>query len=444
MRTRIAFVIGTGLLAACSLLGGPADSLGGTLHPAFVYHFNGDHRDDLADADADGAGGAYLLATTISEAALVRIDASGKERWRAKLAFDASALAPAAGGVYVVGDKRDSSAGGQRAYAAFVEENGRVRWTIETSSAEAASAAPRDSVWDLSAPGDAELWEAAALPSGDAVALGVGPGATVRFLRIDTAGRIVWEQAAPAAYNWMYTGGSVGKIRPYLAAAAGSILAAGAWNAEGASAGLAVYRLEAETGALQAQFTAAPSGASFAGADWNEAAGLLAVAWNSKTSGSGLIVLDSALQPVAQEAVDFHANSGVAWAGGNSVWIAGWKKGGSAFVNRVAAVRIDAAGNGSPQESVWEDARVVDQVKLAAFGGECVLAAAENLSARDDQVDNSRIVLRKCALNSEPLFTFQRGEVYQGDPQLQAFAGGLLLAVHHGSDGPILILFRDG
>jgi hypothetical protein len=428
--------------SACGLAGG--DAVGGTLTPAFIYHFGGDHTDELADAAPDGAGGAYLLAGTLAAGTLVRIDASGKELWRTGVAFGAHSMAATGRGVYVAGDKRDTALKVQRSHIAFVSADGKLQWTSDSPAPSAEPSGPRESVWDLSSAGDSELWKITALPDGDAVAVGVEGQSSVRHLRVDPQGGVLWETSIPALYNWMYTGGTVGKVKPYLAAAEEAVISVGAWDLGEGGADLAAFKIDAKTGRLLAQYSGEHLGSAFSAADLHLPTGKLAVVWNSVGSGSGVVMLDSGLKPVAEEAVEFNAHGGAAWASADSVWVAGWLKGNRQFVNHPVAELLDASGNGSLGQTSWSDARVIDQTDLVMAGGQCILAAAENLSEDDNSVTNSRVVLRRCSGDPEPLFTYQRGQVYQGDPLLKTVDGGFLLAVHHGSEGPILILFHTG
>ncbi|MBN2086625.1 MAG: hypothetical protein JW748_15525 [Anaerolineales bacterium] len=433
--------LGAGVFA-CSFLGG--DAVGGRLTPAFIYRFGGDHTDELADAAPDGAGGAYLLTGYLADGTLVRIDDSGKEVWRTGVAFGAHSMAVTARGVYVAGDKRDAAQKVQRSHIAFVSTGGELQWTSDSPAPSAESAGRRDSVWDLSSAGDSKLWKITALPGGDAVAVGVEGESSVRHLRVDPQGGILWETSFSASHNWMYTGGTAGKVKPYLAAFEEAVISVGAWNSGAGGAELAAFKLDANTGRILAQYSGEQSGSAFSAADLHLPTGKLAVVWNSVSSGSGLVVLDSGLKPVAKEAMEFHAYGGAAWASADSVWVAGWQKGSRQFVNHPAAERLDASGNGSLEHNSWNDSRVIDQTDLVMAGGLCVLAAAENLSEHDNSVNNSRVVLRRCSGDPEPLFIYQRGQVYQGDPLLEAFDGGFLLAIHHGSEGAILILFHTG
>ncbi|MBN1438844.1 MAG: hypothetical protein JW929_05470 [Anaerolineales bacterium] len=427
---------------ACSLFGGEA--AGGALEPAFIYRFGGDHLDDLADLSPDGAGGAYLLSGTLTAGTLVRIDASGKELWRAEVAFGAHAMAVTGEGVYVAGDKRDTQQKVQRSHIAFVSAAGTLQWTSDSPPPPAAAADGRDSVWDLSSPGDSKLWGMCALPDGDAVAVGVEGESSVRHLRVDPQGNVVWETSIPASFNWMYTGGTSGKVKPYLAAFEGAVISVGAWHAGAGGADLAAFKLDAENGRLAAQYSGEHFGSSFSAAALHRPSAKLAAAWNSASSGSGVVVLDSGLNPVVEETVDFHARGGAAWASEETVWVAGWRKGSRKFVNHPVVACLDASGKGSLAQASWDDARVIDQTDLVVVDGLCVLAAAENLSEHDDIVNNSRITLRRCEGDPEPLFTYQRGEVYHGSPRLAAFDGGFLLGIDHGSEGPILVLFHTG
>jgi len=363
------------------------------------------------DAKLDDEEGIFLLLqqTIPLSAVLIQVNKDGKELFRQDIDFGANSIDINQDGIYVVGfhyrNIPNKTGVVYTPDVALLDKSGKTIWhVIPPPPFEIKDIGDKESIWDLSAVGDIELWKVYALSNGGCVAMGrmqSEKGNFLYHLRLNKHGKVLWHNPIPAELNWMYF--YPNKVEPHLEEREDCIFSIGAavLKTIKSNTELSVVKFRLSDGKVLQQFSH-NSPYSYSCSAINHITGDIAIGYCTKDDKGGILILDDDARFITNLDTPITPWVGIGWIDKNKIWIGGTEQDERSYLDYPGCALIEYNTSGITNikfnKTFFAD-KVFDKVKISPIQNGCFMAYAANKSETEDIINRTEVVVRKITMD---------------------------------------------